>query len=160
MHSRWFIQIYFLPSPPPPFAWSFLLVYCSLLMFLIYFLKHFKHTLLGLVISFLKILIDIIMPFAIFLISFFKVWIISSALAYLCRVHATWLECEKIWPCFCQAPRVSPPLGHFIWILDLCFQGLVANLNLYSVPVWEPACGYEFSSQSSGQQGFLTFTLC
>lgn len=36
----------------------------------------------------------------------------------------------------------------------------MANLSLHPVPVWELACGYESSSQSSGQQGFLTFSLC
>lgn len=60
LHSRWFIQIYFLFwkssvfRSPPLICLVVLIVYCSLLMFLIYFLKHFKHTLVALIISFFK----------------------------------------------------------------------------------------------------------
>lgn len=142
LHSGEIIQIYLLclfwinsVSPHLQFTWSFLVVYYLLFMFFIlYFFKHFRHSFRGLIIPFSENPGRSNYASCCFLLvsCSFRVWTVSSALECLCRVCAAWLECERTWPYFCQAPRVSSPLGHSMLISRLEFPDL-QRLNSHPV---------------------------
>lgn len=118
--------------------------FISLSILYLYIFKRFKHTL-----PIIPFTFNYASCYFLLISCFFKVWIVSLALAYLCRVCVPGLSVREFsLVSDRQAPRVSPPLGLFFFISRFACPGPCGEPASTPCSCVRASRGYESSGET------------